>query len=102
MLSCIIIFITIPVPVDNLVQRIKEQVSVTMSSTSNYNVPETSWNSSNAVDNVYLGDPNTCRCCASTLGTESPWIQLDLGRIYRVSVIKIFGRFDEGVRLIFS
>ena len=76
----------------NLIQLIKSEVSTSMSSVSVWNVPATSWNSSNAIDNVTTGDPNTCSCCASTEDTVRPWLQIDLGRIYSIKEILITGR----------
>ncbi|XP_053400634.1 multiple epidermal growth factor-like domains protein 10 [Mercenaria mercenaria] len=55
------------------------------------------WKAESAVDGNTRTDASACDCCAATKHTYSPWFQIDLGKLFRIAYIVIFGRTDHHV-----
>lgn len=76
---------------EDLIQRIKDHVTVTMS-------PHLyrDWNASLAIDGDNRTNPDTCYCCAVSfvLGRMLMWWMIDLGMMYPIKLIQFYGRDD--------
>ncbi|XP_053399763.1 receptor-type tyrosine-protein phosphatase epsilon-like isoform X4 [Mercenaria mercenaria] len=57
------------------------------------------WNAERAVDGNKRTAASPCKCCASTKYTNSPWFQIDLGKLFRIAYIIIYGRTDYKKKL---
>ena len=64
------------------------------------------WQPSNAVDGwIRTNDPDVCLCCAASQAETDPWLKLDLGDTYFITLIQLYGRTDgtpSGRKLILS
>lgn len=61
---------------------------VTMSST------RKKYSAEKVVDGIFGPDPETCDCCGETVYSERSWWSVDLGQIYSLRIIEIYGRSD--------
>lgn len=66
--------------------------------------PNVFWYSDRVVDfkpNHFPYEPNTCNCCSATKNeTGNPYIQIDLGNEYLVSMVQIISRSDRDIRFV--
>lgn len=82
---------------NNLLNSIKESVRHSMSDIG-YHFSDR-WTSDRMVDNKpqhFPYEPDTCYCCAGTgeIVNEPPYMQIDLGSEYVISVVQIISRSD--------
>lgn len=55
------------------------------------------WEAKFAVDGNLTTDAERCTCCAATVTTDYPWFEIDLGSIYRIAIITLYGRTDKNI-----
>ena len=54
------------------------------------------WKPTNAVDGlIRTNDPDVCLCCAATQPETNPWLKLDLGDTFFITLIQLYGRTDS-------
>lgn len=54
----------------------------------------------NIIDGSNRTDLNDCDCCYASNGSGNGWLHVDLGAVYPVAVIEIFGRTDGKCNLV--
>lgn len=50
------------------------------------------WSSDLAIDGREGPDPTKCQCCSGTKNAEMSWWRLDLGSIFPIKAVTIYGR----------
>ncbi|XP_060580614.1 protein draper-like [Ruditapes philippinarum] len=80
----------------NIIERIREMVSTSQSSTFSPDSNPQDFNSSKAIDGIPNYAIDTCKCCSVTNGAAPPsWWQIDLKQKYLLGGLQIFGRGSD-------